>query len=196
MKQFTDIAKQLKNTFDPYINVDIKLWDAFAGRLQLRKFRKNEIIKDAGQTEHYINFISTGSVGNFISGKGSETCISLCVANSFSSDYYSFLNQKPSIIYSRALETSELFSLTHKDLSDLYSRSTMGIWIGKAIAEQLFIQRQQIQIDLLTLTAEERYLKLLSEKPEIFQRVSLKHIASYIGVTAESLSRLRKNISL
>lgn len=95
-----------------------------------------------------------------------------------------------------ALETSELFSLTHKDLSELYSRSTMGIWIGKAIAEQLFIQRQQIQIDLLTLTAEERYLKLLSEKPEIFQRVSLKHIASYIGVTAESLSRLRKNISL
>ena len=187
MNQFTDIAKQLKNTFDPYINVDIKLWDSFAAKLQLRKFKKNEIIKDADQTEHYINFIA---------GKGSETCISLCVANSFSSDYYSFLNQKPSIIYSRALETSELFSLTHKDLSELYSRSTMGIWIGKAIAEQLFIQRQQIQIDLLTLTAEERYLKLLSEKPEIFQRVSLKHIASYIGVTAESLSRLRKNISL
>jgi len=134
--------------------------------------KKNEIIKDADQTEHYINFIS---------GKGSETCISLCVANSFSSDYYSFLNQKPSIIYSRALETSELFSLTHKDLSELYSRSTMGIWIGKAIAEQLFIQRQQIQIDLLTLTAEERYLKLLSEKPEIFQRVSLKHIAGDVS---------------
>jgi len=54
MNQFTDIAKQLKNTFDPYINVDIKLWDAFAGRLQLRKFKKNEVIKDADQTEHYI----------------------------------------------------------------------------------------------------------------------------------------------
>lgn len=60
MNQFTDIAKQLKNTFDPYINVDIKLWDAFAARLQLRKFRKNEVIKDAGQTEHYINFIASG----------------------------------------------------------------------------------------------------------------------------------------
>ncbi|MDD4275017.1 MAG: Crp/Fnr family transcriptional regulator [Desulfobacter postgatei] len=194
MTQDTDIGKQLKDTFDPYIKVDVKLWDAFATKLQLRQFKKNEIIKDAGQIEHYINFISTGSVGNFISGKGSETCISLSVANSFSSDYYSFLNQKPSIIYSRALETSNLFSLTHKDLAQLYSRSAMGVWIGKAIAEQLFIQRQQIQIDLLTLTAEERYLKLLSEKPEIFQWVSLKHIASFIGVTAESLSRLRKNI--
>ncbi len=185
MTQYTDIGKQLKNTFDPYINVDLKLWEAFASKLQLRQFKKNEIIKETGQTEHYINFIASGSIGNFIAGKGSETCISLSVANSFSSDYYSFLNQKPSIIYSRALENSEL-----------YSRSAMGVWIGKAIAEQLFMQRQQIQIDLLTLTAEERYLKLLSEKPEIFQRVSLKHIASYIGVTAESLSRLRKNISL
>ena len=78
----------------------------------------------------------------------------------------------------------------------MYLKSGKGIWIGKVIAEQLFIQRQQIQIDLLTLTAEERYLKLLSEKPEIFQKVSLKHIATYIGVTPESLSRLRKNISL
>ena len=195
MTQQTDIAKQLKNTFDSHINVDIKLWEAFAAKLQLRPFKKNEIIKDTGQTEHYINFISSGSVGNFISCKGSETCISLSVTNSFSSDYYSFLNQKPSIIYSMALETSNLYSLTHKDLAELYSRSAMGVWIGKAIAEQLFMQRQQVQIDLLTLTAEERYLKLLSEKPEIFQRVSLKHIASYIGVTAESLSRLRKNIS-
>jgi CRP-like cAMP-binding protein len=194
MTQQTDIAKQLKNTFDSHINVDLKLWEAFAAKLQLRPFKKNEIIKDNGQTEHYINFIATGSVGNFIAGKGSETCISLAVANNFSSDYYSFLNQKPSIIYSMALETSNLYSLTHKDLAELYSRSAMGVWIGKAIAEQLFMQRQQVQIDLLTLTAEERYLKLLSEKPEIFQRVALKHIASYIGVTAESLSRLRKNI--
>lgn len=196
MKQYTDIGKQLKDTFDPYINVEQKLWDAFADKLTLRKFKKNEIIKNADQIEHYINFISAGSVGNFISCKGTDTCISLSVANNFSSDYYSFLNQKPSVIYSMALETNELLSLTHKDLSELYSRSAMGIWIGKAIAEQLFIQRQQVQIDLLTLTAEERYLKLLSEKPEIFQKVSLKHIASYIGVTAESLSRLRKNILL
>ncbi|MDD3945532.1 MAG: Crp/Fnr family transcriptional regulator [Bacteroidales bacterium] len=195
MNYNTELGKQLKDTFDPYINVEKKIWDAFADKLTLRTFKRNEVIKDADQVEHYINFISSGSVGNFISCKGSETCISLSVTNSFSSDYYSFINQKPSIIYSRALENTELQSLTHKDLAELYSRSAMGVWIGKAIAEQLFMQRQQVQIDLLTLTAEERYLKLLSEKPEIFQRVSLKHIASYIGVTAESLSRLRKNIS-
>jgi len=196
MTQQTGIGKQLKDKFDTFFKVDIELWEAFADNLTLRKFAKNETIKDKDRVEHYLNFISVGSVGNFILSNGSETCISFSVSNNFSSDYYSFLTQKPSIIQTRALEPSELLSISHGDLSDLYSKSSKGVWIGKAIAEQLFIQRQQVQIDLLTLTAEERYLKLLVEKPEVIQKVSLKHIASYIGVTPESLSRLRKKISL
>ena len=100
MMQNTGIGKQLKDKFDAVINADVELWDAFASRLKLRKFNKNEIIKDADRTEHYLNFISVGSVGNFISGKGTETCISLSTTNNFSSDYYSFLTQKPSVIHS------------------------------------------------------------------------------------------------
>lgn len=196
MTQQTVIGKQLKDKFDTFFKVDIELWEAFAANLTLRKFAKNEIIKDTDRIEHYLNFIIGGSVGNFILSNGSETCISLSVPNNFSSDYYSFLTQKASVIQTRALEPSELLSISHQNLSDLYSKSSKGVWIGKAIAEQLFIQRQQVQIDLLTLTAEERYLKLLTEKPEVIQKVSLKHIASYIGVTPESLSRLRKKISL
>lgn len=196
MTQQTVIGKQLKDKFDTFFKVDIELWEAFAANLTLRKFAKNEIIKDTDRIEHYLNFIIGGSVGNFILSNGSETCISLSVPNNFSSDYYSFLTQKASVIQIRALEPSELLSISHQNLSDLYSKSSKGVWIGKAIAEQLFIQRQQVQIDLLTLTAEERYLKLLTEKPEVIQKVSLKHIASYIGVTPESLSRLRKKISL
>jgi CRP-like cAMP-binding protein len=196
MTQQTGIGKQLKDKFDTFFKVDIELWEAFADNLTLRKFAKNETIKDTDRVEHYLNFIVRGSVGNFILSNGCETCISLSIPNNFSSDYYSFLTQKASVIQTRALEPSELLSISHKDLSDLYSKSSKGVWIGKAIAEQLFIQRQQVQIELLTLTAEERYLKLLTEKPEVIQKVSLKHIASYIGVTPESLSRLRKKISL
>lgn len=96
MTQYTGIGKQLKDKFDAFIKADVELWDAFASKLNLRKFKKNEIIKDADRIEHYLNFISKGSVGNFISSKGIDTCISLSVTNNFSSDYYSFLTQKPS----------------------------------------------------------------------------------------------------
>lgn len=189
-----DIGRQLKNNFDAFFEADIELWNAFADRMSLQIFKKNQIIKESNKTEQCLHFILNGSVGNFISSKGNEICISLSIRNNFSSDYYSFLTQKASVIYSVALENTELLSIYYKDLTELYVRSNKGIWLGKSIAEQLFIQRQQLQIDFLTLNAEERYQKLLAEKPEIIQNVSLKHIASFIGVTPESLSRLRKKI--
>ncbi len=192
--KYPGIGKHLKSVFDPYFKVDIELWNSFAENMVLRKFKKNQILKRANETEKYLNFILKGSVGTFISNNGNETCISLSINDSFISDYLSFLKQKPSLIYATALENTEVLSISFIKLSALYSRSTTGVWLGKTIAEQLFLQRQQIQIDLLTLTAKERYIKLLSEKPEIIQRISLKYIASYIGITPESLSRLRNQI--
>jgi CRP-like cAMP-binding protein len=192
--EHTEIGKYLKNIFDLSFKADIELWNSFSERMFLRKFIKNEFIKKTNETEKYLNFILKGSIGNFVFNNGNETCISLSINNNFSSDYFSFLKQKPSLIYSIALEKTEVLSISNVELSKLYSKSTSGVWLGKTIAEQLFIQRQQMQIDLLTLTAKERYLKLLFEKPELIQKISLKHIASYIGVTPESLSRLRKEI--
>ncbi|MFY7814541.1 MAG: Crp/Fnr family transcriptional regulator, partial [Chryseobacterium taeanense] len=77
----------------------------------------------------------------------------------------------------------------------LYARNETGLRIGKAISEILFLRKQQEQINLLTLSPKERYLNLISQRPEIFQRTPLKIIASYLGLTAESLSRLRKRVT-
>ena len=60
--------------------------------------------------------------------------------------------------------------------------------MSRMIAEKLYAQKQEEQITLLTLTAEERYVKLITERPEIIQRTSLMYIASYLGITSESLS--------
>lgn len=69
------------------------------------------------------------------------------------------------------------------------SISSKGFLISKAIADAMFIRKQN---DLLTLSPMERYLKLIKNRSEVFQRTSLKVIASYLGVTPESLSRIRK----
>ena len=60
-------------------------------------------------------------------------------------------------------------------------------------AENSFVEKQQQQIDLLTKTAEKRYTELLQKNPEIIQRIAQKHIASYLGITAQSLSRIRNS---
>ena len=108
----------------------------------------------------------------------------------------SFLLQKPTELYTLALENTELLSISHSDLNELYKGSEIGLNIGRIASESLFIHKQAQQIDLLTLTAEERYTKLLSRQPEIIQRTPQKHIASYLGITPESFSRIRKKITL
>jgi len=187
--------QEIQDVFSPFYKAEAKIWERFAEKVIIRTFNKNEIIKDYAEIEKYLNIIVTGSVGLFVWNGHKDVCINLIYEKSFMSDYLSFLNQQPSGIRTQALEDCMIWSVSHPDLHDLYSLNEKGLRIGKAISEILFLRKQQEQIDLLTLSPKERYLKLINRRPEIFQRTPLKIIASYLGLTAESLSRLRRRIS-
>jgi CRP-like cAMP-binding protein len=187
--------EKIKEIFDPFYKADINLWREFAKNLQIRKFEKNEIIKDYFKTEKYINIVILGSVAHFVLTDEKDICINLFYEKQIFSDYLSFLTQSPTVIKTQALEDIIIWSVNYNDLTALYSKSSKGIFIGKAISDAMFIRKQSEQINLLALSPTERYLKLIKERPEIFQRTSLKIICSYFGVTAESLSRIRKKIS-
>jgi len=187
--------ERIKELFDPFYKADLNLWTAFAEHLQVRTFEKNETIKDYHKTEKYTNILISGSAAHFVLADEKEVCINLYYEKQFFSDYLSFLTQSPTVIKTQALEDSIIWSISHADLNELYSKSSTGIFIGKAISDAMFIRKQSEQINLLTLSPTDRYLKLIRERPEIFQRTSLKIICSYLGITAESLSRIRKKIS-
>lgn len=184
--------QRVKEIFDPFYKADLKLWTEFAKYLQVRTFKKNELIKDYRSKEKYINILISGSVAHFVLAEEKDICINLYYEEQLFSDYLSFLTQSSTVIKTQALEESLVWSISHSDLHALYSRSTTGLIIGKAISDAMFIRKQSEQINLLTLSPTERYLKLIKERPEIFQRTSLKIICSYLGIAAESLSRIRK----
>lgn len=186
--------EKIKAIFDQYYTADIELWTAFAKFVEIRSFRKNEIIKDYHKTEKNINILISGSAAHFVLSADKDVCISLYYENQIFSEYLSFLTQSSSAIKTVSLEDSVIWSISHPNLNELYSKSSKGFLIGKAIADAMFIRKQNEQINLLTLSPIERYLKLLKDRPEVFQRTSLKIIASYLGITAESLSRIRKRI--
>lgn len=185
----------IKKIFDPFYVADLNIWKAFSKCVKVRTFEKNEIIKDYFKIEKFINILISGSVAQFVLDNDKEICINLYYENQMFSDYLSFLTQSSTVIKTLALEDTIIWSVSHKDLNELYSSSTTGIFIGKAISDAMFIRKQYEQINLLTLSPTERYLKLVKERPEVFQRTSLKIICSYLGITAESLSRIRKKIS-
>ncbi|MGE8378354.1 MAG: Crp/Fnr family transcriptional regulator, partial [Sphingobacterium sp.] len=163
--------------------------------VECRTFAKNEVVKAYDKTERFINILISGSVGHFVPYEGKDICINLYYENQIFSDYLSFISQKPTVIKTECIEDSELWSVSYQHLQALYGKSDRSLLIGKAISDIMFTAKQSEQINLLTLSPTERYLKLIKERPKIFQRTPLKIIASYLGIAPESLSRIRKKIS-
>jgi len=185
----------IKKIFDPYFEAPIEIWESFSSLLKSNIYKKNETIKREGAIEKTLSIILEGSAGIFLWKDNYEVCLDLCYENDFFGDYSSFLTQKPSNLFTKSIEPTEVLSISQTDLIKLYKSSSVGVNIGRIAAEALFIDKQEQQIDLLTLTAEERYLKLLQRQPEIIQRTPQKHIASYLGIAPESFSRIRKKVS-
>ena len=206
------IEQKIKQFFDPYIQIPIEAWCGFTKYLIPFVFSKNEIIKQTDKNENYLHLIVSGSAGLFVFKDGHDICIDLCYEGQFTGDYYSLLVQqrnisplndkseisrllkKTSPIYVMALEHLETLAIRKEDLFDLYEQSEIGGKIARMVGEILFMQKQQQQIELLTQTAEQRYKDLLELQPDIIQRTASKHIASYLGITPESFSRMRKKI--
>ena len=186
--------ENIKKIFDRYVIAELPIWEKFCEYVTYRTFGKNEVIKDYHTQEKYINILVRGSAGLFVWNGQDDVCISLCYENDFFCDYLSFLKQQKTAIKSQALETCEIWCMHHDRLQELYQRSTTGVHVGKVIAERLFVKKQTEQINLLTLSPKDRYLKLLKEHPQIVRRTPLKIIASYLGILPESLSRIRKQI--
>lgn len=185
----------IKKLFDPYFKAPLEMWDEFSSQMIFRKFKKNEIIKDVDQTENYIDIIIQGSIGVFLWADNNTKCLDLFYEDYFSCDYMSYLENKPTELFTMSLEPTEVFSISRKNIEELYYDNVIGLKIVRAATETLFKHKQKQQIDLLTKTAEERYHQMMQDSPELLHRTASKHIASYLGVTPESLSRIRSKYS-
>jgi CRP-like cAMP-binding protein len=185
------LAEIFKRSFDNYFNAPIEAWVDFADLCEPISFKKDEIIKGQETVEKYFYFILTGSAGLFLWKENNFVCLDFAFENGFCCDYMSLLLKRPTPLQVVALEKSEMVRITSDNFYRL-GRTPVGQIIIQISAETSFIDKQQQQIELLTKTAKERYYILSDKFPNIHQRVAQKHIASYLGITPQSLSRIRK----
>lgn len=171
-------------------------WGALSKFSIHKIFPKDTVVKRAMETERNLYLIVKGSTGNFVYRGGKPICVELCYEGDFFGDYISLLTQQSSNIETRTLEKTALIVLPFAQLMAFYQEQAPIVMeqVGRKSAEFLLILRSQQLLDLQCLSAEERYQKLLATRPEILQRTALKHIASYLGITPESFSRIRKKI--
>ena len=161
----------------------------------IKKIKKKEIILEIGEVENYLSFIIKGSIAILTYHNGNEICISFIIENSFFSSYVSFLTRELSEYKVLALEETIIERIDFESLQKAYSISGDHQKNGRKIAEQLYIKASQRTLSLITKTAEERYIHFIEEYPKFLQRIPLKYLASYLGITPVSLSRIRNKIT-
>ncbi|MDP5077620.1 MAG: Crp/Fnr family transcriptional regulator [Nonlabens sp.] len=188
---------QIKSYLNQIASISDADWDFFTSKLKRRAIAKKEVFLKMGSIENYISFVEEGVVRLFIPDKedDKELTFGFCFKDQFVSAYDSFLTRTPSAYQLQALTKTTLLSITYDDLQEVYRKTQIGNLIGRLTAERLLLQKSKRELYLLNLTAEERYLKLFSERPQLLKEIPLKFISSYIGVTAQALSRIRKRIS-
>lgn len=169
-------------------------WDFFSSKLEKVKVKKNYVLLRKGQVENYLTFISEGTVRLFIPGEY-EITFGFVFENEFVTAYDSFLTHDPSEYQIETLSDSLMFRISNQDLQEVYDCITTGNLIGRKMAESMFLIKSKRELSLLGKTAEERYLDLFTDRPKLLQHIPLKYIASYVGVTPQALSRIRRRIS-
>ena len=172
-----------------------KDWKIFALRVIRQEFSKNQILLKVGQTEDYLSFVETGVVRYYIPKDENDITLAFIFADSFASAYDSFLTRKPSVYQAETLTKTTLWRLSYSDLQIIYSSTEIGNKIGRYASEDLFLKKFKRELSFLNETAEQRYQNLFTEQSQLIREIPLKHIASYIGITPQALSRIRKRIS-
>lgn len=183
----------LKKSFDKYFEAPVETWRKFASLCDIVIFKKEEILKRSNTKEKYFYFILEGSAGIFLWKNSNFVCVDFVFENSFYGDYMSLLTGKPTPLQTMTLEKSKMLRLSKSNF-DTLTHLPIGTTIKRIASEVSFIDKQQQQIDLLTKTAKQRYQTLIDKFPEIIRRTPLKYIASYLGITPQSLSRIRKRV--
>lgn len=169
-------------------------WAKIKPHLTIRNFKKGEAIIKEGQIENHLSVIAKGCLRFFICKNDIEINFEFAFENNFCTSYASFLSKTPSSIWLEAIEDVTLISIHYDSLQELYSGSSYGERMGRLTTEGYYIWREKREIQILSSTPEELYLDLLQQYPDYIQRIPQKHLASYLKVQPESLSRIKRRI--
>ena len=168
-------------------------WDDFSSRWKSHQVKKNDYIIKSGQTEKHFYFVHRGVLRAFVLNRGQDVSIGFSYDGDFSGAYDSFLSQSPSDWNIQALTDGEILKISFSDMMEMFDHyKSVERW-GRIFNANILIGIGKRQIEVRSFSAEERFDRLFQQSPHIFQLVPQKHLASYLGMTPETFSRMRKN---
>ena len=162
-----------------------------------KKVAKKELVLAEGQVCRYIHYVHSGALRAYHVDKDyKDITVMFAVADWWVTDMFCFVTAKPAMMYIEAIEDSCIFQLSKANLDSLFQ--TLPKWerFFRILMQNAYIREQLRMMEALSLSAEERYDTFLGKYPQIAQQVTQKQIASYLGITPEFLSAIRKKKSI
>ncbi len=172
-------------------------WNAFQQQLVRKEYKSKEIVIESGKTAQNIYFIEYGLMRTYHLEDGKEINTYFACDDQFISTYSSFISQTPSFEILEAIEESIVYALSFETLNTLYETSSKFEKLGRILAEKNYLCVLDRTYAMQTKSAKEKYLAFIkTNDKKIVQRIPQLHIASFLGIAPESLSRVRKEISI
>jgi CRP-like cAMP-binding protein len=164
----------------------------FISLLKIKKLRKKQYLLQEGEVCRCEYYVNKGCLRTYtINDKGQEHIVQFAIEDWWTGDMYSFLTQSPAFYTIDALEDAELICFDKPSLEALYIKVPKFEKFFRLLLQNAFIASQRRIADSMSMTADDRYCRFIDNYPKMEQRLPLKQIASYLGITPESLSRIR-----
>lgn len=182
--------------FEKYILEKASFTEDELGQLRLlgevKKLRRRQFLLQEGEVCRHKTFVVKGLLRAYrLADDGTEHIMRFAPENGWMIDNESYSNQKPSQYYIEAMEDSQLIVWTRDNMNKLFESIPAFKLLSEQIKEQSINDSQQRILINISYTAEEKYLSFIKSFPEVFSRVPLHMVASYLGVSRETLSRIR-----
>lgn len=182
--------------FNEKVHLTQEEWELIQNYLTVKKLRKRQYLLQEGDVCKLVAFVEKGALRLYnVSENGTEHIVLFAVEGQFMTDLYSTFTGEPSIYNIDAIEDSELVLITRTASDELRKLSPKYQEFAFLETSEAYIQLAQRMTSVISLSLEQRYQELITNYPDIAQRVPQHMIASYMGLTPETLSRVRKRMS-
>ena len=183
-----------KNYLKQFPQYNPKMLETLLPLLTRKEVAAGEHILQQGQICQQIAFVEHGLIRLYYLHEGKEVTTSFYLENSVTCSYSSLITQSASDLAIQALEPCQLMLLSYDSLLKLYEKENYWQQMGRLAAEKEFMILENYNRFLRDQTATERYQFILTNQPNLLQRVPLHYLATYLQIAPETLSRIRKKI--
>lgn len=188
------MIETFRNFIEQYVQLSHDEWETIKYEFEQHVFQKNEVILEEGNVCRYFYFLEQGLIRFYCNNDGADITMSFAIAPYCFTSKVSFRNQSPANEGIQALDKTIVWKINYQQYKELEKINAWNVFMRKLLNEiQEYTEKRMLESKIYT--AEKNYENLLQQYPaDLIQKLPLKHLASFLGVAPQSLSRIRNNI--